>query len=1032
MLKAAIQDRFLSSPEDLKRLRDDILRKASSDRRIKVKVHLGTCGISAGALEVWKRFQEEIAARRLEDNVALSKAGCIGMCSMEPNVTVIAPSGEAVTYKEVTPDKVPRIIEEHLINGNPINEYLLDPNDPFVKFQVRRVMRNQDIDPMNIEDYIARDGYLALAKAITEMTPEDVINEIDRSGLRGRGGAGFRTGLKWKFARAAYGDQKYVVCNADEGDPGAYMNRAVLEANPHSVIEGMAIAGYAIGANKGYIYVRAEYPLAVETLEHAINQARRYGLLGKGILGTKFDFDVEICLGAGAFVCGEETALLASLMGKRGSPRPRPPFPAQKGLLDKPTVINNVETLSITPAIILYGAQWFREVGSERSPGTKTFCLVGKAAKSGIVEVPLGTPLGTLVLDIAGGPKGGKKFKAVLIGGPSGGCLSAEHLNTPVEYETMDALGAIMGSGGLVVLDEDDCMVDIARFFLEFTKDESCGKCTPCRAGIPQMLRLLDKIRRGEGTLEDLDLLEDLALMIKATSLCGLGQTAPNPVLTTLRYFRDEYLAHILEKKCPAAVCQALFESPCQHVCPMGLDVPGYIALIKEGRLEDAYRLIKEELPFPSVCGRVCHAPCERKCRRSQIDEPLAIRHLKRFVADYALEHGIEYNPKAKEGKGEKVAIIGAGPAGLTCAYYLAIEGHKPVVFEALEAPGGLLRWGIPEYRLPKEILQKEIRELEKLGVEIRTKSKVEDIDKLFSEGYRAIFVAAGAHRGIKLGIPGEDLQGVYDALDFLKRVNSGEDVKVGKRVAVIGGGNAAIDSARVALRKGAEVHLFYRRERKDMPAIEEEIAAAEEEGVKFHFLTTPVEIIGKGGKVRAIKLVRMRLGEFDRSARRKAEPIEGSEFTVEVDAVIEAVGQAPDLAFLERAGVKLTKGGLISVDPRTLATSRKGVFAGGDAVTGPATVTEAMAAGKRAAFSIKAFLEGKGAIPEMKRAAEGIEIPSVPPPEEEIAEKPRAEPSRIPLERRVRTFEEVVKNYDRERAIEEAGRCLRCDLQTG
>jgi NADH-quinone oxidoreductase subunit F len=396
------------------------------------------------------------------------------------------------------------------------------------------------------------------------------------------------------------------------------------------------------------------------------------------------------------------------------------------------------------------------------------------------------------------------------------------------------------------------------------------------------------------------------------------------------------------------------------------------------------------------------------------------------------LEHGIEYNPKAKEGKGEKVAIIGAGPAGLTCAYYLAIEGYKPVVFEALEAPGGLLRWGIPEYRLPKEILQKEIRELEKLGVEIRTKSKVEDIDKLFSEGYRAIFVAAGAHRGIKLGIPGEDLQGVYDALDFLKRVNSGEDVKVGKRVAVIGGGNAAIDSARVALRKGAEVHLFYRRERKDMPAIEEEIAAAEEEGVKFHFLTTPVEIIGKGGKVRAIKLVRMRLGEFDRSARRKAEPIEGSEFTVEVDAVIEAVGQAPDLAFLERAGVKLTKGGLISVDPRTLATSRKGVFAGGDAVTGPATVTEAMAAGKRAAFSIKAFLEGKGTIPEMKRAAEGIEIPSVPPPEEEIAEKPRAEPSRIPLERRVRTFEEVVKNYDRERAIEEAGRCLRCDLQTG
>jgi NADH-quinone oxidoreductase subunit F len=1027
----AIQDRFLSSPDDLKGLRDEILRKSSSDRRTKVKVHFGTCGISAGATDVWRRLQEEIGARGLEDRVALLKAGCIGMCSMEPNVTVISPSGEAVTYKEVTPEGASRIVEEHLLGGHPVGDYVLDPNEPFVKFQVRRVLRNQDIDPMNIEDYIARDGYLALAKAITEMSPDDVINEIDRSGLRGRGGAGFRTGMKWKFARAAHGDQKYVVCNADEGDPGAYMNRAVLEANPHSVIEGMAIAGYAIGANRGYIYVRAEYPLAVETLEYAIKQARRYGLLGKRILGSEFDFDVEICLGAGAFVCGEETALLASLMGKRGSPRPRPPFPAQKGLLDKPTVINNVETLSITPAIILYGAQWFREVGSERSPGTKTFCLVGKAKNSGIVEMPLGTPLGKIVLDIAGGPKGGKKFKAVLIGGPSGGCLSAEHLNTPVEYETMDALGAIMGSGGLVVLDEDDCMVDIARFFLEFTKDESCGKCTSCRAGIPQMLELLDKIRRGEGTLEDLDLLEDLALMIKATSLCGLGQTAPNPVLTTLRYFRDEYLAHVLEKRCPAAVCQALFESPCQHVCPMGLDVPGYIALIKEGRFEDSYRLIKQHLPFPSVCGRVCHAPCEGKCRRNQVDEALSIRHLKRFVADYALEHGLVYNPKVKESRGERVAVIGAGPAGLTCAYYLAMEGYKPVVFEASKAAGGILAWGIPEYRLPKRILQKEIRDLERIGVEIRTNSRVEDMEGLFSEGFKAVFVAAGAQRGIRLGVPGEELQGVYDALDFLKRVNSGENVKVGKRVAVIGGGNAAIDSARVALRKGAEVHLFYRRERKDMPAIEEEIAAAEEEGVKFHFLAAPVEIIGRGGKVKAVKLIRMRLGEFDKSARRKASPIEGSEFAFETDTVIEAVGQVPDLSFLEKAGVELTKGGLVLVDPRTLATSRKGVFAGGDAVTGPATVTEAMAAGKRAAYSIKAFLEGEGAAPAIGYEAEAIEIPSEPPADEEIIEKPRAQPPKIPIEKRVRSFDEAVQNYGREEAMEEAGRCLRCDLET-
>jgi len=745
-----------------------MVSRSSFDKRTKVRVHLGTCGISGGATEVWEKFQEEISARNLKDRVLLSKAGCMGICSLEPNVTVVSPSGTTVIYKEVTPEKVSEIVREHLLNGNPVRTYTIGHDDPYLKIQVRRILRNQDIDPTNIEDYIAREGYLALLKVLTGMSPDDVINEVEKSSLRGRGGAGFKTGLKWKFARAAPGDQKFVVCNADEGDPGAYMNRAVLEGNPHSVIEGLAIAGYAIGSNRGYIYVRAEYPLAVETLDHAIKQARQYGLLGNNILGTNFSFDIEICLGAGAFVCGEETALLASLMGKRGSPRPRPPFPAQKGLLDKPTVINNVETLSIVPAILLYGSQWFREVGSERSPGTKTFCLVGKAKNSGIVEVPLGTPLGKIVFDIGGGPRGGKRFKAVLIGGPSGGCLSAEHLNTPVEYETMDALGAIMGSGGLVVLDEDDCMVDMARFFLEFTKDESCGKCTSCRSGIPQMLELLDRIRRGDGTLEDLGRLQDLALMIKATSLCGLGQTAPNPVLTTLRYFRDEYETHVIDKKCPAVVCQALFMSPCQHACPVELDAPGYIALIKEGRFGDAYRLIRQRLPFPSVCGRVCHAPCEAKCRRSQTDESIAVRHLKRFVADYAMERGFDYHPFTAKEKDEKVAVIGAGPAGLTCAYYLATYGYNVAVFEALNIAGGVLSWGIPEYRLPKKILQKEIHDIERIGVEIRLNSRVTDLNELFSVGFNAIFIATGAPRGIRLGIPGEDLQGVYDALDFL------------------------------------------------------------------------------------------------------------------------------------------------------------------------------------------------------------------------------------------------------------------------
>ncbi|MEM1588302.1 MAG: FAD-dependent oxidoreductase [Candidatus Bathyarchaeia archaeon] len=1020
--------RKLQSINDFNNLRKKILTQIALDKRLKVKVHLGTCGLSAGALEVWKKFNEEIISRKLEDKIALSKAGCIGFCSLEPNVTIYDPFiNKSVIYKEVTPEKVQEIIDAHLMHKHPIENYIINESDQYLRFQVRRILRNQDIDPMNIEDYIARDGYLALIKVLTEMSPEDVINEVERSGLRGRGGAGFKTGLKWKFARAAKGEEKYVVCNADEGDPGAYMNRAVLEGNPHSVIEGLAIAGYAIGAKQGYIYVRAEYPLAVETLEHAIKQAREYGLLGKNILGTNFDFDIGICLGAGAFVCGEETALIASLMGKRGSPRPRPPFPAEKGLLNKPTVINNVETLSIIPSILLYGAEWFKKVGSEKSPGTKTFCLVGKIRNSGIVEVPLGTPLGKIVFDIGGGPRNKKKFKAVLIGGPSGGCLSTEHLNVPVEYETIDTFGAIMGSGGLVVLDEDDCMVDIARFFLEFTKDESCGKCTPCRAGIPQMLEILDKIRYGKGTLEDLNRLEELAIMIKTTSLCGLGQTAPNPVLTTLRYFRNEYEAHVKEKRCPAVVCQALFKSPCQHACPVNLNIPGYISLIKEGRIEDAYKLIKQRLPFPSICGRVCHAPCEKKCRRSQIDEPMAIKYLKKFVADWAIEKNITYTPPILKKKNTKVAVIGAGPAGLTCAYYLAIYGYDVVVFESSNAAGGILRWGIPEYRLPKKILQKELQELEKLGIKIMLNSRVENIDELFSKGFKAIFIAIGASKSVKLNIPGENLQGVYDALEFLKKVNSNEEVSLGKKVAIIGGGNAAIDSARVALRKGAEVHLFYRREKKDMPAIEEEIEAAEKEGVKIHCLTTPIEIIGENGKVKAIKLIRMSLGEFDKSARKVAYPIPGSEFIFEVDNVIKAIGQAPDTSFLQKQNLKLTKEGWVLVDSQTMATSRIGVFAGGDIVTGPATVIEAIAAGIKAATSIIKFLEGE----ETKiDQLEIIKIPSTPPSDDEIIEKPRIEPVKLPLLNAIKNFDEVIKNYSFDMAVKEAKRCLRCDLE--
>jgi len=1024
----------LASVEELTKLRDKIREKLSEqEKKTQVKVHLGTCGISSGANKTLEAFQQEVESRKLS-NITVLKAACVGLCDREPIVTVLQPSKGKTIYYDLTEDKVPKVIEQHLIGNKVVEEWKLDPGDPLLKLQEIRVMHNQDLDPMDIDEYIARDGYQALAKALTQMKPETVIEEIGKAALRGRGGAGFPTATKWSFVRSAQGNEKYVVCNGDEGDPGAYMNRAVLEGNPHSIIEGMAIGAYAIGnVRQGYAYVRAEYPLAIETLNHAITQAREYGLLGKNILGTGFEFDLDIFPGAGAFVCGEETALLISIEGKRGNPRQRPPFPANKGLFGKPTTLNNVETWSNVPQIIWKGAEWFGSVGTASSKGTKTLCLVGKVNNTGLVEVPLGTSLGKIVFDIGGGIPKGKKYKAVQIGGPSGGVIPIEHVNTPVDYEAVTALGAIMGSGGLVVMDEDSCMVDVAKFFLQFTRDESCGKCTPCRAGIPKMLELLTKITDGTGTMEELAILEELAEMVGSASICGLGQTAPNPVLTTLRHFREEYEAHIIDKKCPAVVCQALFKAPCQHTCPVGLDVPGYVALIKAGEFDKAYNIIMQRLPFPLSVGRVCHHPCEGKCRRGQIEDPIAIRHLKRFAADYAFEHGLEYLPQLKEKRKEKVAVVGAGPAGLSAAWDLAREGYQVTVFEALPVAGGMLAVGIPEYRLPKDMLNKEIETVKKLGVDIRLNTPVNDIESLLKNGYQAIFIATGAHKGDKMGIPGEDLTGVFDAIDFLRATSLGKEVKVGQKVAVVGGGNSAIDAARVSLRKGAkEVHILYRREKRDMPAIVEEIEAAEEEGIHIHCLTAPVKVTG-GSKVDGVECVRMELKEFDKSGRKTPYQINGSEYTMNVDTIIKATGQRPDTSFLKGDGIGTAKGGTIVADPRTLATGRKGVFAGGDAHTGAATVIEAIAAGQRAACSIRRYLRGEELTPLIERNGyEPIAVPPVMPTEEELKEKSRIRIAEIPGTDRKTSFKEAVLPYSAKEAREEASRCLRCDLEVG
>ncbi len=585
--------------------------------------HVLVCGgtgcTSSGSPQIMEALKHEIKRQGLEEEVAVVETGCHGLCALGP-IMIVYP--DATFYSMVQPADIPEIVSEHLLKGRVVTRLLYQEtvsptggvkalsDTDFYKKQHRIALRNCGvINPENIEEYIGTGGYAALGKVLTEMTPDDVIQTLLDSGLRGRGGAGFPTGLKWKLCKQNDADQKYVCCNADEGDPGAFMDRSVLEGDPHAVLEAMAIAGYAIGASQGYIYVRAEYPIAVERLKIAIKQAREMELLGKNIFGSGFDFDIDLRLGAGAFVCGEETALMTSIEGKRGEPRPRPPFPAQKGLFGKPSILNNVETYANIPQIILNGPEWFASMGTEKSKGTKVFALGGKIHNTGLVEVPMGTTLRTVIEEIGGGIPNGKKFKAAQTGGPSGGCIPAEHFDVPIDYDNLIAIGSMMGSGGLIVMDEDDCMVDIAKFFLEFTVEESCGKCTACRIGTKRMLEILTKITKGQATMEDLDKLEELCYYVKSNSLCGLGQTAPNPVLSTLRYFRDEYEAHIKEKRCPAGVCKALLSynidrdkcrgcTLCARTCPAG----AIMGSVKNPHVIDQTKCIK--------CGA-----CMEKCK---------------------------------------------------------------------------------------------------------------------------------------------------------------------------------------------------------------------------------------------------------------------------------------------------------------------------------------------------------------------------------------------------------------------------------
>jgi len=1034
----------LASIGQLEWFRNKILSRRQQDI---TEVHVCMTGCRAyGAAGVLEALNDEVKSQGLSKQVEIRATGCHGFCAKAP-VIAIEPMG--VQYQEVEPADAGDIVGRTLKNNQLIDRLAYRAPKtfqpvfyrnqiPFYAKQERRVLANCGrIDPTNIEHYIAAGGYQALIKALSKMAPEQVIDEVQTAKLRGRGGAGFPTGLKWKFARQSPGRPKYVVCNADEGDPGAFMDRAILEGDPHAVVEGMLLGAYAMGSEYGFIYVREEYPIAIDHLNIAIAQANELGLLGENILGTGFSFDLSLRLGAGAFVCGEETALMASIEGQRGMPRARPPFPAQAGIDGKPTNINNVETWANVPLIVKNGADWYGEVGTEDSKGTKIFSLAGKVNNTGLVEVPIGATVKDVIYDIGGGIPKGRQFKAVQMGGPAGGCVPAQFLNLSIDYDTVQRIGAIMGSGGMVVMDENNCMVEIARFFLSFTQAESCGKCAPCRLGTTQLLETLTRITAGKGRMEDIDTIRELGDTLTEASLCGLGQACPKPALSTLKYFLKEYEDHIREQRCAGAVCDSMVISACQHACPAGIDVPNYVAAIAEGEYEKSVAIIRERNPFPAVCGRICIHPCEYKCRRGELDQPVAIRALKRVASDWYFENiGARREPFAVT-RHEKIAVVGAGPAGLTCAYFLAKMGYATTVFEAQPVAGGMLGIAVPEFRLPRQVIEEEIEYIENCGVEIRYNSPIDakhTFNDLLNEGYSAVFIAAGAQASKHIGIPGEDenLEGIYYGLDFLTRVRMGEDIPLSGKTVVIGGGNVAVDVARTALRSGAhDVQIFCLEPRDEMPAWEKDVEEAIDEGIVINPEASPSNITQEDGRVTGIEFTHCVCVFDDEGCFNPTCDLEDTRF-VEADNILISIGQAADMSFLSAdSQLERELWGALVVDTNTLATNVPGVFAGGDFTTGPTYVIRAISSGRRAAIAINKYITGDDSavyIPDEKSAYHtGTKLALE---EESTEDKPRIEVEFEDARERVSDFREVEKGFTEEEACNEATRCLRCDLE--
>jgi NADH-quinone oxidoreductase subunit F len=1034
--------RRLSKFDQLAFLRQ-ALRTRAGLNEIVVRVCATGCR-AFGSLNLITALRSEVHKRGLGALVEVRPTGCQWLCARPPVVS-IDPMG--IVYFGVTVDDVDDLIGQTLVRGKPLERLCYrDPTtDALCSEREQIPFFNQEdvvltncgiIDPTDINQYVQRNGYNALETVLSSMTPETVIDFVKRSGLRGRGSAGFPTGLKWEQTREERRVPKYVICNTDQGDPAGFLDRAILEGDPHSVLEGMIIAGYAVGATRGYICCRAEYPIALEHLSMAVGQARQLGLIGENILGLPFTFDIEIIAGAGSFVCSQDTAMIASLEGRRAVPRPSPPYPSETGLGGQPTTINNVETLANIRHIILMGHERFAQTGTRRSKGTKVFSLSGQVVNSGLVEVTFGTTLRKMIYEIGGGIARGRRLKAVQMGGALGGCVAERHLDIPVGYGALDSVGATMGSGGMVVLDERTCMVELARTFMAFAAEESCGKCAPCRQGTRQMLEILTRLCRGEGREGDVDLLERIGKVVSSSALCGLGQNAPRTVLSTISHFREEYDEHVRDRRCRSGVCDRLIVSACRHTCPAGVDVPRFLAHISAGRYAEAGEVVRESHPFPAVCGRICRHPCETHCRRGDLEDPLALRLLMRFASDRCMENEPAGAGPFAVTRKERVAVVGGGPAGLTCAYHLARLGYAATVFEAKAEAGGMLTAVVPAFRLPPEILAREIEAVVRAGVELRTGSPISSdhtLEHLRRDGFAAVFIAAGARGSQRLGVPGEDTRdGLLYGLDFLRDARRGPAPALGDRIVVIGGGDTSVDAARTArrLRPGASISIVCLESGGEMPALGSSVEQALAEDIRLLPGLGVRRIVEAGGRVQGVATqILDRI--FDTGGRYDPAYLSGTEEIMSCDTVIVAARETPDESFMPaQSRLQRERWEALVVDRKRLTTNVPWIFAGGGFVTGAASVVDAIAAGARAARSIDGFLRGRAASGpvglEDKRPAGAASDPVEP------SDAPRAKARLRETRLEDLGFDEVELCLSEEEARLEASRCLRCDIQSG